>query len=109
MAFKKTCFECGMKFEKLHNNLCENCFKEDFAPILEIKPLNIRFCNVCKKLYIGNSVVEKEEFIERLPNLVKKNLILNEGYILNDLIIKDFGIKNAKISFDIEVDCDLKK
>jgi len=108
MAFKKTCFKCGIKTEKLYNNLCEKCFKKEFPPIKEIKPINIRYCNMCFKLYIGNSIVEKEEFIERLPYLVKKNLILNEKYKLNKLFIEDLEIKGNKISFEIIVDCDLK-
>lgn len=107
--FKKICFNCGKKIDFLYEGRCERCYKEKFPPIKEIKPLNIKVCNQCSKIYLGHSLISLEEFQERLPLNIAKNIVLNEGYILNDIIIKNFKLIKQKIRFDVEVDCDLKK
>lgn len=106
--FKKTCFSCGNKVDELYESQCEDCYKQEFPPIKEIKPLNIKVCNMCGKIYLGHTLITFEELKERLPLNVTKNTILNEGYILNSVSIKNLKLTREKIIFDVEVDCDLK-
>jgi NMD protein affecting ribosome stability and mRNA decay len=107
MEFKKTCFECGKKESKLFNGMCENCYKNINPPIKEIKPTNFKVCNQCLKVHYNNSAYTLDEIEEMMPNIMKARTILNEGYILNDLEIKDFKKVGAKLVFDVEVDCQL--
>jgi len=105
--FKKTCFICGEKTEKIYSSMCEECFKEKFPPIEELKPLNVKVCNMCKKVNYSNHYMEPEEFEKRFPQIVKKNLIINDKYTLNDLKISNFKINGERVSFQLEVDCTL--
>ena len=107
--FKKTCFECGSKVDKIYDGLCEICFKHINPPIKEIKQLNIKYCNGCKRLIYNNQMYEREELEARIEEIVSKNLIINEHYQLQKIKIKKFNIEKATVSFDIEVDCKLKK
>jgi len=76
LNFKKTCFECGSKVNKLYNGVCIECFKETNPPVMEIKPLNIKICNMCKKIHYNNQLLEVEEFEKLLPSIMKKRIIL---------------------------------
>ena len=107
-VFKKTCFECGNKVDNLIDGRCENCFKAEFPPIKELKPIKALYCNNCKSIKFNNATISQKEFKDRMPTIVKKNLILNENYILKNIEISNFKIKNNKVEFDFEVDCDLK-
>lgn len=107
MAFMKRCFSCGEKVEKLHEGLCEVCNKEQNPPIKEIKPANMKYCNECCRVHYNNIMRTMEEIEEMLPNIMKSRVILNPGYKLNSLDIHNFKRKGNKLSFDVEVDCDL--
>lgn len=107
--FKKTCYECGNKIDVLYEGKCEKCFTSENPPISEIKPLNIKYCNHCKKINYNNQYYEPVEFVERIVDLIKKNIIINQNYTLKELKIENFEIIGEKVAFDIEVDCDLKE
>ena len=107
--FKKTCFQCGKKTNKLKENLCLECFREN-TPITEtIKPLNIKFCNMCGKIHYNNSLIDIEKFQKLLPNIIKKNIKLNENYELEKIEIENFEIEGIKIDFDIKIKAKLKE
>ncbi|MCA9459500.1 MAG: hypothetical protein KC550_03045 [Nanoarchaeota archaeon] len=105
--FKKTCFLCGIKEDKLHNGKCQACFLEENPPIKEIKPINLKICNMCKKIHYNNASLFSSELEKIFPTVVKKNLILNPGFKLNELKVKKFKINSNKLTFEVEVDCDL--
>lgn len=107
--FKKTCYECGAKVDVLYEGKCENCYSETSPPIAEIKPLNLKYCNSCKKIHYNNLLLTKKEIEERLPNIVKKNLVIDENYKLKKLEINNFEIEGPKVIFDVNVDCELKE
>lgn len=107
--FKKTCYECGAKVDTLFEGLCNKCISEDSPPIQEIKPLNLKYCNSCKKININNQLITKEELIKRLPDIVKRNIKINKNYKLENLEIKNFNIEGDKITFDVGVNCELKE
>ncbi len=106
--FKKTCFECGTKADKLYENKCEKCFKLENPPIQKIKPINFKICNMCKKIYYKNGLFTLDEIQNMIEMIAKKNTIINPFYKLKDLKVENFELEGNKISFDIEVDCDLK-
>lgn len=105
--FKKTCFDCGAKVDTIYEGLCEDCFKEQNPPIAEVKPINLKYCNSCKKLFYNNQLYERDEIEEKLPEIAQKNIIMNKHYKLNSVKIQNFEIDKAKVNFDIEIDCDL--
>ncbi len=107
MKFLKRCFSCGTKVEKVYNGLCEKCYKEKNPPIKEIKKMNLKICNQCRKIHYNNYSYTIDEIEKMLPNIMKNRVILNEGYKFNFLEIKDFNVLGNKLKFDIEVDCDL--
>ncbi|MDA3855569.1 MAG: NMD3-related protein [Candidatus Woesearchaeota archaeon] len=107
--FKKTCYECGAKVDTLFEGLCSKCISEDSPPIQEITPLNLKYCNSCKKININNQLITREELERRLPDIIKRNIKINKNYTLENLEIKNFGIEGAKISFDVGVNCKLKE
>lgn len=107
--FKKTCFLCGAKVDELYDSKCEDCFKEENPPIKELKPINVKYCNSCKRLHYNNLLLSRKEFEERLPLIVKKNLVLNDHYKLNKIEIDDFEIQGENVSFNLEIDAKLKK
>lgn len=108
MKFLKTCFECGAKVEKLYDGICEICFKEHYPPIKELKPINLKVCNSCKKVHYNNQLLTIEELYELVPGIVNKRLTLHPQYELKDLKIENFEIDGHKVTFDVEVDCELK-
>jgi len=107
--FKKTCFTCGNKVDKLIESRCEECYREEFPAVKEIKPVNIRFCNTCKKIYINNNLIEKKEIEERLLPMIKKNIHLNNNYTLENVKLSNFKFKGSKIIFDTEIETELIK
>lgn len=108
MKFKKSCFECGNKVDILYEGMCENCFRELNPPIEEIKPINLKICNMCRKVHYNNHFYTIDEIEQMLTNIVEKRLILNENYNLDSLEIANFEVKGHKLSFDVEVECYLK-
>jgi NMD protein affecting ribosome stability and mRNA decay len=106
--FKKTCFECGKKAEKLKENLCQDCFKEKISVIEEIKPINIKFCNMCKKIHYNNSLIELEEFKILLPNIVKKHLKINPNYKIEKIEIENFELDGVELDFDVKIISEIK-
>lgn len=105
-VFKKTCFECGSKVDEVRENLCLDCYKELHPPIAEIKPLNVKVCTVCEKISYNNHFFEVVEFEELLPDIMKKRVVLNDGYRLNSVEIFDLQIRGRQLEFNVEVDCD---
>lgn len=106
--FKKTCFECGAKVDKVYDSICIKCFRGNFPPIKEVKPINFKICNTSKKIAYKNYFYEAEDLEKILPDIVKKYVIMNEKYKLKDLNIHDFEIDGHKIKFDIEVDAEFE-
>lgn len=109
MVFKKVCFECGAKEEKLYEGKCLKCFKTDVLPIKEIKEINLKICNQCSKIHYNSGFYTVDEIEEMLPTIVKNRMIIDPNYILKKLDINNFEVRGSKLSFDISVDCDLKK
>jgi NMD protein affecting ribosome stability and mRNA decay len=107
--FKKTCYECGAKVDILFEGKCEKCYNEESPPIKEIKPLNMKYCNSCKKIHYNNQLLTIDEIKKRIKDIVKKHLVINENYKLNKLEINNFEIEGSKVIFDVKVDCDLEK
>jgi NMD protein affecting ribosome stability and mRNA decay len=107
--FKKTCYICGKKKDTLYEGKCKNCYKQEKPPIAQIKPINLKFCNFCKKIHYNNQLLTKEELEQKLPEIVKKNLTIEDNYKLEDIKIKNFEIEGEKVSFDIETNCKLVK
>ena len=106
--FKKTCFTCGAKVDSIIEGRCEECFRTEFPPIQELKQIGTKYCNQCRKITFSNAQITQEEFEERLPTIIKKHLIINENYILNEVFVNEFKIKGERVTFDFEVDCDMK-
>ncbi len=109
MVLLKLCYSCGKKTQKIISGLCENCLKVDIPVVKELKEMNFKICNQTKKLYYKNKYFEEEEFKTLLPNFIKKNIILNDPYQLNEITIPFFEVDGHILIFDIEIDYDLKK
>ena len=109
-AFKKTCFSCGKKFDTLlEGNICEGCFKEHNPPVKEVKPVNLKVCNQCGKIHVNNALQTIEDVEKMLPKMMKERVVVNVGYKLNDVEIKNFELEGNKIIFDLGIDCSLKE
>ena len=106
--FKKTCYLCGKKEDELFDGKCIKCYKKENPPIVDIKPINLKFCNFCKRIHYNNQLLTVEELQDKLETIVRKNLTIDENYELKDLKIKNFEIKGEKVSFDIQTDCKIK-
>lgn len=106
--FKKTCFSCGAKVDILFEGICEECVKEQYPPIYEIKPINLKICNVTKRISYNNYYHDFEELKKILPDITKKHVILNPQYELKELKLDNIELNGNKIGFDLEVDCELK-
>lgn len=105
--FKKTCFSCGAKVDKVYEGICVNCLKQQQPPIQELKPINFKFCNFTKKISYKNYYYEQEELEQILPDIVKKYLIINPNYKLENVDIENFEIDGHKIRFDVIAECEL--
>jgi NMD protein affecting ribosome stability and mRNA decay len=105
-VFKKSCFECGKKVDVVKESLCLDCYKEQNPPIKEMKPMNMKYCNICGRIHYNNYFYPVEEFEEVLPNLLKKRIEFSDGYKLNSIKVDDFEVRGSKIGFDVEVDVD---
>lgn len=108
MVFKKICFECGAKEEKLYDGKCLKCYKGEFLPIKEIKETNFKICNQCRKIHYENGLFTVDKIEEMLPTIIEKRIVLNPGYKLKKLRIDNFEVVNNKLIFDIEIDTDFK-
>jgi NMD protein affecting ribosome stability and mRNA decay len=108
LSFKKTCISCGQKVEKVHEGMCENCIKEHIPPIKEVKELNFKVCNATGKILFNNFYYKVEEIEKMLPGIMKKQVTINEPYILKELSIEDFEVEGHKLGFDLVVECKLK-
>ncbi|MEC8339618.1 MAG: NMD3-related protein [Nanoarchaeota archaeon] len=106
--FKKTCFSCGAKVDKLYEGICEDCVKEQYPPIYEIKPMNLKICNVTKTICYNNYYQEFDEIKKILPDIAKKHVVLNPQYELVSLQVENIEIIGNKLGFDINVECELK-
>lgn len=109
LNFKKTCFQCGSKVDKLYGSICKECLVKERPPICEIKPMNFKICNSCKKIHWNNQLLEVDEIETMLPNIAKKKVVLNSDYVLNNVIIENFEVVGNKLIFDVIVDCDFKE
>ena len=108
MKFLKTCYNCGKKVKELRESKCEDCFREETPPVKEIKELNLKTCNKCKKIHYNNALLTREELEELLPTILGKRIVMNEGYELNSASIENLEFKASNISFDIKIDSTLK-
>jgi len=106
-VFKKICFQCGKKVDSLIDSKCEECFNFEFPPILEVKPMNIRICNVCRKIHYKHGLFSVEKIEEMLPDIARKSLILDPHYTLNKLWIENFKIMGNRFLFNIKIDASL--
>ena len=106
--FKKTCYLCGEKDDKLYEGMCEKCLQEEVPPIYEIKPIAFKIDNVTKEICYNDSYYTFEEIVELLPNIVKNYVVINEPYILKELEVLNVELDGHTLSFDVEVDCDIK-
>jgi hypothetical protein len=54
-----------------------------------------------------NSEYSIEEFQEKLVDFLRKNIKINENYVLKDLRIFNFRFNGNLVEFELEVGCDL--
>jgi len=108
-VFKKTCFECGAKEDRLFEGKCMSCFNQEIPPIEEIKQIKLRTCNMCKKIHYKHGLFTLKKIEEMIPVIVEKNLVLNKNYELKSLKIENFGLIKGRVCFDVKVDCNLLK
>ncbi len=106
--FGKSCFECGKKTKSLICGKCHKCYKKSYPPVKEIKPINLKICNQCKKIHINNSLHTLDEIKKILPNIMKKKITLNEGYTLKNISITDIGLEGNKLVFSMKIKTDIK-
>lgn len=109
MKFKRTCCECGKKTSILINGKCEECHCYEFPPIKEFRQITFQVCNVTKKIAYNNIYYPQDEIIEKIPEIVKSKLDLNDGYSLVDLEIDNIEIDGHKISFDVHIECEFNQ
>ena len=107
-VFKKTCFECGKKEDKLYESLCEECLVEKYPPVKDIKPMNFKIDNVSKEICYNNIYYTFDKLIDQLPSIVKKHIVLHDQYVLKHIEIENPEVKGHKLIFDIEIECDVK-
>ena len=108
-VFGKSCFECGEKTKSLISGRCYKCYEKSNSPVKEIKPINLKICNQCKKIHISNSLHTLDEIKRMLPNIMGKKIILNEGYTLKNVSITNFQLEGNKLVFSIKVKTDIKQ
>ena len=106
--FKKTCYLCGAKEDELYEGMCDNCLYEQIPPIYEVKPIAFKIDNVSKEICYNDIYYTFEEITEILPSIVKNYVVINEPYILKELEVCDVELNGNTLSFDIEVECDIK-
>ncbi len=106
---KKTCYNCGKKVEKIKEGLCYDCFSKINPPLEDIKPINIKFCNGCKKLFFQNKYLEFDDFKKILEKNIEKYIKLNREYILKEVKIENLEYDKGKVSFDVTVETDIKE
>lgn len=104
MIFKKTCFSCGTKVDQVKEGLCEVCYRKENPPLKEIKPLNLKLCNMCGKIHYMNSLYTLDKIEIMLPSILEKNISLNKGYILKSVEIENFYLEGHNLEFEIILD-----
>lgn len=107
--FKKTCYACGAKVDKLYDGICLACFKEQHKPIEEIKPVKFKICNFTKQISYKNMYYDEEEIKEMLPDIVKKNIVINPFYKLEKIDIENFEVDGHMLRFEVIAHCDLEE
>jgi hypothetical protein len=108
-VFKKRCFLCGKQTNRLYDQHCEECFSQEFPPIKEVKPISLKVDNITQDICYNNHYYPQKEFFKMLPEIMKKNIVLNQGYVLKEYSLENIEVKGHKLLFDIHVDCDLEK
>ncbi len=88
--------------------LCEECFKNKYPIIKEVKPFNIKFCNKCFRILIENKYYPIEEVENVLNKLIKKYVIINEGYKLKKLEVQNVSFESGTLKFNIEAEADIE-
>ncbi len=101
--FKKTCCKCGAKEDYLIESICTKCYSIENPPIKEIKPPNLKICNMCQKIHYQSGLFSIYEIESMMPNIVKKNISLNKNYNLEEINIENFEINGHKLMFDIKI------
>jgi NMD protein affecting ribosome stability and mRNA decay len=103
---KKQCFICGKKTNEILEGKCKDCLKQKVPLIKELKKNKFFICNYSKKIGYKNSYYSKKEFLNILPKILKKNIILNKEYKLNNVEIENFEIDGHRLIFDTNIDYD---
>ncbi len=109
MKFLKTCYSCGKKTNELYESMCEECYKLKYPPIKELKPLNLKMCNSCKKIHYDNQFLTIEEIENILPQIILKNIELNKSYIFKKIEVENFINEKNRINFDFNIEVELEK
>lgn len=102
--FKKSCYACGAETNRLIDGKCEDCYSQDHPPIREVKPLNLKICNQCGKIHYNNALHTPSEIEKMLPSIMEKRIVIEEGYEIEGIDIKDLEFEGNKVIFDVEVD-----
>jgi len=104
----KLCYVCGNKEKSLFEGMCEECFRKKSEPVEDFKPLNLKICNMCKKIHYKNQLYTLEEFYTILPKILKERLVINKNYILKSISIENYGLDKEDLIFDTNIDFQLK-
>jgi len=106
--FYKMCYSCGKKEKKLYEGLCRDCYQEFYPGVEEIKPLNLKICNKCKKIHYKNNLYTLEEIEKILPEIMRDNVVLSSNdYVIEDVKIDNLNLDGNKLCFDINIDTKL--
>lgn len=97
------CINCGVKTDKLIENICYNCYSNK-SLVKEIKKIKLRYCYSCFQLYYRN------RRIEDLTPILKKYIIPNEHMIIDDVTYElDIKFKEIKLGVIGHFEFDKKK
>lgn len=105
----RVCISCGKRVDKLKDGLCSFCVEAENSPIEEVKQINIKYCNFCKKIFFNNRYYLPEEFEEVLNKSIGRYVKVNENYDLISVSVENFVYERGKIFFDVDVDASLKR
>lgn len=107
--FLKTCFSCGSKVKTVYEGFCIDCFREQYPPIKEIKPVKFKVCNISGKIAYKNTFYPEKELFERLPNIMKNYVVIDDNYKLEEIKVENVEVVGHKLSFDVVAECDIGK